>query len=555
MSNTIRIKRRATGLGGAPSTLKNAELAFNEVDNVLYYGTGTDVNGDANTIISIGGDGAFVNLSGNQTVSGAKTFSGTVALGSSATASTKTSNDNSTSVATTAYVDAAVAGATVSSEQVQDIVGAQFASNGSHTGISATYDDAGDGAVDLSLTVSGVTSGSYGNSSNVSSITVDTYGRVTSASNTAISIQSTAVTDFTEAAQDAAASLLTSGSHSGIAATYDDANAKIDLNVSDFTITLGGDLSGSVTITDLASATLNATIAADSVALGTDTTGDYVQSVTAGTGVTVTGGTGEGSTPSIAIGQAIATSDSPTFAGLTTTSDLSVGGNTTITGNLTVNGTTTTVNSTTLTVDDKNIELGATASPSDASADGGGITLKGATDKTFNWVDATDSWTSSEHLNIASGKQYYINGTSVLSSDTLGSGIINSSLTSLGTITSGTWNATAVGLSYGGTGATTASQARTNLGLAIGTDVQAYDAELAALAGITSSANALPYFTGSGTASTTTLTSYARTLLDDSDAGTMRSTLGLGTMAVQAASNVAITGGTIDNITFNGGTF
>lgn len=555
MSNTIRIKRRATGLGGAPSTLKNAELAFNEVDNVLYYGTGTDVNGDANTVISIGGDGAFVNLSGNQTISGAKTFSGTVALGSSATASTKTSNDNSTSVATTAYVDAAVAGATVSSEQVQDIVGAQFASNGSHTGISATYDDAGDGAVDLSLTASGVTSGSYGNSSNVSSITVDTYGRVTSASNTAISIQSTAVTDFTEAAQDAAASLLTSGSHSGIAATYDDANAKIDLNVSDFTITLGGDLSGSVTITDLASATLNATIAADSVALGTDTTGDYVQSVTAGTGVTVTGGTGEGSTPSIAIGQAVATSDSPTFAGLTTTSDLSVGGNTTITGNLTVNGTTTTVNSTTLTVDDKNIELGATASPSDASADGGGITLKGATDKTFNWVDATDSWTSSEHLNIASGKQYYINGTSVLSSDTLGSGIVNSSLTSLGTITSGTWNATAVGLSYGGTGATTASQARTNLGLAIGTDVQAYDAELAALAGITSSANALPYFTGSGTASTTTLTSYARTLLDDSDAGTMRSTLGLGTMAVQAASNVAITGGTIDNITFNGGTF
>lgn len=555
MSNTIRIKRRATGLGGAPGSLKNAELAFNEVDNVLYYGTGTDLNGDANTVISIGGDGAFVNLSGNQTITGAKTFSGTISLGSSATASTKTANDNSTSVATTAYVDSAVAGATVSSEQVQDIVGAQFASNGSHTGISATYDDAGDGAVDLSLTASGVTSGSYGNASNVSSITVDTYGRVTSASNTAISIASTAVTDFTEAAQDAAASLLTSGSHSGIAATYDDANAKIDLNVSDFTITLGGDLTGSVTITDLASATLNATVAANSVALGADTTGDYVQSVTAGTGVTVTGGTGEGSTPSIAIGQAIATTDSPTFAGLTTTSDLSVGGNATITGNLIVNGTTTTINSTTLNVDDKNLELGATASPSDASADGGGITLKGTTDKTFNWVDATDSWTSSEHLNIASGKQYYINGTSVLSSDTLGSGIINSSLTSLGTVTSGTWNATAVGISYGGTGATTASEARTNLGLVIGTDVQAYDVELAALAGITSSANALPYFTGSGTASTTTLTSYARTLLDDSDAATMRSTLGLGTIAVQAASNVSITGGTIDNITFNGGTF
>ena len=87
----------------------------------------------------------------------------------------------------------------------------------------------------------------------------------------------------------------------------------------------------------------------------------------------------------------------------------------TVTGNLTVNGTTSTVNSTTLTVDDKNIELGSTASPSDATADGGGITLKGTSDKTFNWVDATDSWTSSEHLDLASGKVLKIAGTQVLS--------------------------------------------------------------------------------------------------------------------------------------------
>jgi hypothetical protein len=55
------------------------------------------------------------------------------------------------------------------------------------------------------------------------------------------------------------------------------------------------------------------------------------------------------------------------------------------------------------------------ATPTDAGADGGGLTLKGATDKTFNWIDATDSWTSSEHMDLASGKVLKINGTEVLS--------------------------------------------------------------------------------------------------------------------------------------------
>ena len=78
--------------------------------------------------------------------------------------------------------------------------------------------------------------------------------------------------------------------------------------------------------------------------------------------------------------------------------NITVAGNLTVTGNSTVNGTTTTINSTTLTVDDKNIELGSTASPTDSTADGGGITLKGATDKTILWENDTDSWNFNQNI-------------------------------------------------------------------------------------------------------------------------------------------------------------
>ena len=77
-----------------------------------------------------------------------------------------------------------------------------------------------------------------------------------------------------------------------------------------------------------------------------------------------------------------------------------------IPGDLTVGGTTTTINTTNLDVEDKNITLGKVTTPSDTTADGGGLTLKGATDKTFNWVNATDSWTSSEHISVSGQKEF-----------------------------------------------------------------------------------------------------------------------------------------------------
>ena len=236
MANILRIKRRVVGgAAGAPSSLKNAELAFNEVDDTLYYGKGDNGSGDATTIPAIAGLGAFVSLTANQTITGTKTVTGTLAL----------------------------------------------------------------------------------------------------------------------------------------------------------------------------------------------------------TGATIDG--------------------------FTTTGAVTIG------GDLTVNGTTTTVNSTTVSVDDKNIELGAVSGvPTDAGADGGGITLKGTTDKTFNWVDATDAWTSSEHLNLLTGKSFFIDGTNVLSSTALGAGVTSSSLTTVGTISGGTWQGSTVGVAYGGTGQSTFTDGQLLIGNSTG---------------------------------------------------------------------------------------
>jgi hypothetical protein len=103
--------------------------------------------------------------------------------------------------------------------------------------------------------------------------------------------------------------------------------------------------------------------------------------------------------------------------GLTGTPNITVG-DATVTGNLTVQGTTTTLDTVNLVVEDKNIGIGTTTTPSNTTADGGGLTLFGGAggDKTLTWVNSTAAWTSNQDLNLTTGKVYEINGSTVLSS-------------------------------------------------------------------------------------------------------------------------------------------
>lgn len=141
MANVIRIKRRVSGVAGAPSALKSAELAHNEVDDTLYVGKGDDGSGNATSVIALAGRGAFVDLANAQTVAGAKTFStvpkasqdasgstdlvrksqldtllgakaplASPALTGTPTAPTATAATNTTQIATTAFVQTALAG-------------------------------------------------------------------------------------------------------------------------------------------------------------------------------------------------------------------------------------------------------------------------------------------------------------------------------------------------------------------------------------------------------------------------------------------------------------
>jgi hypothetical protein len=137
-----------------------------------------------------------------------------------------------------------------------------------------------------------------------------------------------------------------------------------------------------------------------------------------------------------------------------------------VSGDLLIQGNTTTVNTNILVVEDKNIELGATTTPTNTTADGGGVILLAGVDsnKTLTWLNSTQAWTSSEHFNLVSGKEFRINNVLIANSTSLGSGVTGSSLTSVGTIGTGTWRGSVIETTYGGTGQSSYSNGQILIG-------------------------------------------------------------------------------------------
>lgn len=141
---------------------------------------------------------------------------------------------------------------------------------------------------------------------------------------------------------------------------------------------------------------------------------------------------------------------------------LDVAGNVSIQGTLTVLGATTTISTTNLVITDKVVTIGSTANPTNSTADGAGIEVPGGTTKNFIYVNSTPAWTSSENLDLATGKTYKINGFDVVTATALGSCVVSApGLNSIGTLTSLTAGTLSIT-----TNTLTATQTNSNLVLA-----------------------------------------------------------------------------------------
>ena len=600
MSNTIRIKRRTSGAAGAPSSLANSELAFNEVGDVLYYGKGTGgAGGSATSVEAIGGSGAFLALTGTQTVAGSKTYSGTLI------APTQSGGDSSTKVATTAYVQGEIGSFITGNETITF--------SGAATGSGTT-------SVTLTLANSGVSAGT------TSGVTVNAKGLITGITALAASdiptLTAAKVSDFDttvqanrldEMAAPTSAVSFNSQEITGVADPTSAQSAATKAYVD--AVKTGLDVKSSVKIATTGNITLSGTQTIDGVSISADErvlvkdqtdasengiydckAGAWARSSDFDSNTEVTSGAFtfvEQGTVNADAGFVLTTDGSITvgttdlaFTQFSGAGSVSAGDGLSKSGN-------------TLSADLK-ANSGLVISSGEIALDLDASSISGSLGIADGGTNATSASAARTNLGVAIGSD--VQAHDAILDDVAGlTQAANKGIFFDTGNSAATFDLTAAGRAL--LDDADAAAQRTTLGVAIGSDVQAFDAELAAIAGLTSAANKLPFFTGSGTADLADLTAFARTLLDDANASaarttlglaigsdvqafnsqlaafaalantdgnfvvgngstfvvesgaTARTSLGLGSIATQAANSVAITGGTISGIELDGGTF
>ena len=431
-----------------------------------------------------------------------------------------------------------IAGVTLS-ETIADTVGAMVSSN-TESDISVTYED-GDNTLDFDI--DDVYIRNDGNDTSSGTITAAGFTSTATGSIAHIkasdeisgSISQAIQTGITTAANLTTVGTIGSGTWEGTTVA----------------VAQGG--TGATTLNDL-------------ITLSTHTTGNYVGTITGGTGITSTGATtGEGIAHSLSVDASqtqitsVGTIGTGTWEGTTIAVDQGGTGVTTSTGTTNVVlsnsptlvtpalGTPSALVGTNISGTASSLNIGGTAAIGTSIT----VTANNSADETVYplFVDGvsgtqgaeTDSgltYNPSTGLLTSTGFSGNLTGTLQTASQT--------NITSIGTIQTGVWNSTDIGVAYGGTGASNASDARDNLGLTIGSNVQAYDAQLASVAGwsaaqvttlgnigtTTTAADKMIYTTAADTFAETAITSFGRSLVDDAAASNARTTLGLGTSAV-----------------------
>lgn len=577
MTNTIRIKRRAAGgASGAPASLENAELAFNEQDDTLYYGKGTGgAGGTATSVEAIGGKGAFVSISVDQTILGNKVFSLPLGVAEPTT---------SGHAATKNYVDT--------------------------KSISVTGDATGSGTSSIALTLanSGVTAGSY------PKVTVDVKGRVTAGS----TLLASDIPSLDAAKITTGTLTVPTSGNAGTASKL--ATAR--------TISATGDATWTVTFDGSANITAALTLANSGATDGTypKVTVNAKGIVTAGSALSAT------DIPTLTASKV---SDFDTQVRNSRLDQMKAPTSSVNMGNQTLTNVATPVNDTdaanksyvdlakqglnpkgsvkaastaniaalsgVITIDGISLVAGdRVLLKNQTTASQNGIYVVSATawarsDDASTWAELVSAYVFVEQgatnadngflITVDAGGSLGTTDITVVQFTGAGQVIAGSGLSKSGntlTVGSGT------GISASGTtvsltgqalalhnlatnglitrtaaGTVTArSVATSGSGLSIsngdgvaGNPTITLTAALSTVGGLTPAADRFAYYTGAAAASLATLTAFARTILDDADAATTRATLGLGNMATQSSAAVAITGGSIDGISIDGGTF